>query len=104
MKRITKYALINSLGTAFYVILIVSLIYFLGNTLPGDNKTVFAPIAMLMLFVFSAAFTGSLMFGRPILWYLNGKKSEALSLFIYTLGIFLIITIIVFLFLILLIS
>ena len=59
---------------------------------------------MLMLFVFSAAFTGTLVLGRPIVWYLNGKKREALSLLFYTLGVFLAITLIAFLFLIIIMS
>ncbi len=46
------------------------------------------PICMLMLFVLSAAVMGILVFGQPILWYLDGKKQEAISLLMYTLGIF----------------
>ena len=104
MKDIAKYATINALGASLYVILIASLIYSFGNGNFGVNKTVLVPIAMLMLFVFSAAFTGSLVFGKPIMWYLDGKKKEALSLLLYTLAIFFIITIIIFLFLIVLIG
>ena len=54
---------------------------------------------MLMLLVFSAAFTGFLIFGKPIMWYLDNKKKEAFSLLIYTLSLFLIITLIALLFL-----
>lgn len=100
MGMITRYAFINALGTALYVIIVASFIYLAGEGVFGVGKTIFVPIAMLMLFVFSAAFTGTLVFGRPIMWYLDGKKREALSLLVYTLGIFLIITIIVFFFLI----
>ena len=101
MRNTVKYALINSLGTAAYVVLIVSFMYFLGNQFPSDDKTIFAPIALLMLFVFSAAFTGALVFGRPVIWYLDGKKKEAVSLLFYTLSIFLMITLAVFITLIL---
>ncbi len=105
MKGIVKYAIINSLGTAIYITLIVSFIYSLGNFFPGpDKKTILIPVAMLMLFVFSAAVTGFLVLGRPVIWYLNGKKREALSLLFYTLGIFLIIIFIVFFFLIILVN
>mgnify|MGYP001601947052 FL=1 len=102
MKDVVKYASINSLGTAFYITVLVSLGYFLGPSF-DNTKSVMIPIAMLLLFVFSAAFTGSLVFGRPVIWYLDGKKREALSLLVYILGILLVITIIVFFFLILLI-
>lgn len=100
MKDTVKYALINAFGTAIYVIFIASLLSFLGRWFSGSGETIFAPIAMLMLFVFSAAFTGILVFGRPVIWYLDGKKKEAVLLLFYTLGIFLIITVIVFLLLI----
>ena len=104
MKSTIKYAAMNSLGTAAYIVFVVSLIFFFGSRFPEDGKTVFAPIAMLMLFVFSAAFTSALVFGRPVIWYLDGKKKEALSLLFYTLGIFLAITLIVFLFLVIIMS
>jgi hypothetical protein len=103
MKKIVKYAIINGLGTSIYVVAIASFIYFLGNFL-NPAKTVLIPIAMLMLFVFSAAFTGTLVFGRPVIMYLDGKKREALSLLFYTMGIFFTVTILAFLFLVILIS
>ena len=60
----------------------------------GRGNSVLIPIAMLLLFVFSAALTGALILGRPILWYLEGNKKEAFSLLLYTLGIFLGITLV----------
>ena len=106
MKGTVKYAFINSIGAALYVMIVASFMYFLGNTFGGEgpDETVLIPIAMLMLFVFSAAFMGITVFGRPVMWYLDGKKKEALSLLAYTMGIFLIITVVVFLVLILVIA
>jgi len=101
MKKIAKYATLNALGASLYVILIASLIYSLGNGFSGKGNTIFIPIAMLMLFVFSAAFTGILILGRPIMWYLDGKKKEAIYLLFYTLIIFFVITLLAFLLLIL---
>lgn len=55
----------------------------------GDKPdTVFAPIMALMLFVLSAAVTASLVLGRPILWYIDGKKKEAVQLLFSTLVVF----------------
>ena len=97
-KGIIKYAFLNALGTAGYIAAVASFIYFLGRFFgETEPKSVFAPIAILMLFVFSAAFTGSLVFGRPIIWYLNGEKKEAISLLACTLGILLVIIVVVFL-------
>ena len=100
MGKIVKYASIDALGTALYVIVVASFIYLAGQSALKDVESVFIPIAMLMLLVFSVAFVGSLMFGRPVMWYVDGKKREALALLAYTLGIFLIILIGVFLLLI----
>src|SRR3989344_2546011 len=100
--KILKYAILNSVGTAVYIILIVSFIYLGSKGIFGSSETIFIPIFMLMLFVFSAVFTGALVLGRPVMWYLDGKKREALSLFIYTLLVFLIFTITSFFILILL--
>ena len=97
MKNVPKYALINALSTVLYITIIASLLYSFSSNPPNYSEGVLIPIAMLMLFVFSAAFTGLLVFGRPIVWYLEGKKKEALSLLGYTLGIFLMATIIIFL-------
>ena len=96
MKEVAKYAWIDAIGTALYVAIVALFIYFLGRSGISDVSFLI-PTAMLMLFVFSAAFTGVLVFGRPIMWYLDGKKKEALSLIVYTLGIFLAITVIIFL-------
>jgi len=101
MKNITKYATLNALGASLYVILIASLIYSLSNGFLGKNNTIFIPIAMLMLFVFSAAFTGILILGRPVIWYLDGKKKEAIYLLFYTLLVFFVINLLAFFLLIL---
>ena len=82
---IIKYALANSLLTAFYVVLVAT---FLNNAQsifgPDEPKTALIPMAMLLLLVLSATICGTLVFGRPLMWYLDGKKREALSLLGYT--------------------
>jgi len=95
--NILKSAAIDALGTALYVAVVASFMFYGPKFFEsGKPDTVFAPIMMLLLFVFSAALTGSLMFGRPVIWFLDGKKKEALSLLIYTLLIFFILTVVAF--------
>ncbi len=96
MKNVIKHALIDSIATALYIAAVGTFMYLAGQGAFGRNETFLIPIAMLMLFVFSAALTGLLMFGKPLMWYLDGKKKEALSLLGYTLVIFLLITFIIF--------
>lgn len=96
MSPILKNSLINASLTALYIGLVGIFMFHAPQIFTSQNN-VLIPIAMLLLFVFSAALTGSLIFGRPILWYLEGKKNEALNLLFYTLGILLGITLIAFL-------
>lgn len=55
-----------------------------------------APIIMLMLFVFSAGMTATLVLGRPVIWYLDGKKKESIQLLLSTLFAFFILTVLAF--------
>jgi len=50
----------------------------------GKMQSVLSAVAFLLLFVVSAAITGYLVFGQPILYYLDGQKKEALGLLGYT--------------------
>jgi hypothetical protein len=53
------------------------------------------PAAMLLLLVLSAAITGLLVFGKPIMLYVNNYRKEAVNLLLYTLvSLFLLILII----------
>ena len=92
MKRIIIHASINALTTALYVALVSSFMFY-APRVPDEKISVLFPMAMLMLFVFSAAFTGSMVFGKPVLWYLDGKKKEAVQLLAATLAIFFCITV-----------
>ena len=96
MVNVIKYSVINSLSTFFYVVFVASLMFFVGNNHILPDHTVLIPIGMLMLFVFSAALVGTLVFGRPILLYLDNNKREAVMLLVYTLVFLLIMTTIVF--------
>ncbi|MEK6879609.1 MAG: hypothetical protein AABY22_08380 [Nanoarchaeota archaeon] len=93
MNQIVKRAFIDAIGTALYIVIVASFMYYMQGNFPDDFKTVFIPIAMLLLFVFSAALTGILVFGKPAMLYLDGKRKEAILLVGYTLGILLILTV-----------
>jgi len=93
--NIIKNAALNAFAAALYVAAIASFLFY-SSRIFGSAKadTALVPFVMLLLLVFSVAFMGLLIFGRPVLWYLDGKKKEAVSLLVYTLGIFLTITIV----------
>lgn len=80
---------VRALAHAVLTFLYVSLVaLFMSNVeRVFDNvPDVFAGMTMLTLFVVSAAVTGSLVVGRPILLYIEGKRSEAVRFFMYTIG------------------
>lgn len=95
---ILKFAALNAFGTALYIAGVSALMFNAERIFGGGpDETVLIPIAMLLLFVLSASITGSLVLGRPILWYLDGKKKEAVSLLMATLSFLAAITLIAFL-------
>jgi hypothetical protein len=89
----------HSLGHVVLVAVYTSLVAQImsnGSKWFGKQDTAWTPVAVLMLFVLSAAVTGTLVLGRPILMYLDGKKKEALQFFGYTVGWLFISTLVVF--------
>jgi len=95
-KNIITNAIINAGATAVYVIGIATLL-FRAERIFGPNsvkETILVPIAILLLLVISAAVTGLLVFGKSAMWYLDGKKKEAMSLFVCTIGFLVVVVII----------
>jgi hypothetical protein len=100
MKKInpSTIGLLEALGVVIYCSLIATM-------LNSFEKTFIAPpgilglILMLVLLVFSAAITGSIVFGYPAYLALHKKFKEALSILaftaIYFLGMILIILILI---------
>jgi hypothetical protein len=82
-----------ALGEAVYILL-VGMLMLNGNQLFGNKPQVLSFIAFLLLFVVSAAVSGALILGKPVLLYLDGKKKEALELFGFTLSWLLLFTVI----------
>jgi hypothetical protein len=77
--NIKREAFKHALLTTLYISLVASLMNYSGS-LFGDEFTLLAPIAMLMLFVLSALIVGLLILGKPIMLYLDGEKQTATDL------------------------
>ena len=71
-----------------YIVLIVSGINYVGTIMRDQQETIFIPMAMLGLFVLSAAIMGFLFLSEPLKLFLEGHKQEAVSFFLKTVGIF----------------
>ncbi len=85
MNNLIILSLINSLGVVVYVILVAN-IFVYGEQLFGKMSNLWGPIAFLLLFVLSALVVGLLILGKPIIFYLDKKKEDALRLLFYEIG------------------
>jgi hypothetical protein len=77
----------HSLGHAglvlFYIWIIAEIMTHFDKK-GGGNPGILVPIAILSLLVLSVTVVGTLIFGRPVLIYLNGQKKEAIQFLGYT--------------------
>lgn len=87
--------MINALVASMYIVIVVAVMTFATGPLRNKPDTFFAPIAMLFVLSLSVAIMAFLFFYQPILLLIEGKKKEAVSLFVKTVGVFGAITVIV---------
>jgi hypothetical protein len=97
----TNSPILHSLAHALLVFIYVAFVaWFMTHAnalgIPADNEnTIWGPILFFTLFVISAAITGALVLGRPLLLYLDGMKKEGILFFAYTVAWMAIITVLV---------
>jgi hypothetical protein len=85
-----KNPYLHAVAASAYIIGIVLLINSFGQL--NIEDTILAPMVMLSLLTLSAAVMGYLFVYAPLQLYLDGKKSEAVSLFFKTVVTFAVIT------------
>lgn len=88
----SKNPLINALGASAYIILGVTIMTFVTQPLKNKPDTFFVPIVFLSLLTLSVAVMAFLFFYQPLMLFIEGKKKEAVNLFVKTVGIFAAIT------------
>jgi hypothetical protein len=95
--KLIARAALNALGVGVYIF-IVALFFKNAKDIfgPRDNSLI-DPIIFLLLFVFSALVTSSLILGKPIMLYLEGAKKEGVKLLVYTGAMLLILLVLSFL-------
>ena len=84
-KIILRYALAEVLVAVIYVFFI-GVFFRNAEKIFGPEDNFLSPIAFLLLLVFSVAMMGLTIFGRSIIWYLDGQKKEAVKLLFYKLA------------------
>ncbi|MBI5004485.1 hypothetical protein HZC00_05330 [Candidatus Kaiserbacteria bacterium] len=78
----------NAVFAIAYIVVLVSVIS-LGATFHfAPEKSIIYPMVMLSLLVLSVALMAFLFFYQPVLMLLEGKREEAVKLFLQTVGIF----------------
>lgn len=84
----TTNPFLNALAAFGYIVAVVLAIFYAGPLLGGPNgeDTIFIPMAMLSLFVFSAATMSYIVLYQPLVLFLENKKPEAANLFLKTIG------------------
>lgn len=88
--------ILNAGGAAVYITLVVAVMNLVSQTQRNKPDTFFAPVVFLSLLTLSVAIMAYLFFYQPFQLFIEGKKKEALSLFVRTVGAFGAITTIVF--------
>lgn len=83
----TTNPIINACAALAYIVAVVLAIFYGGPAI-GPKETIFIPMAMLSLFVFSAATMSYIVLYQPLVLFLEGKKLEATTLFLTTIAIF----------------
>jgi hypothetical protein len=95
---ILKNSVLNALVAVIYIGL-VALFVTKGKDFFGAfeaNHPALIAMSMLLLLVISVAVMGITIFGRPVMWYLDGNKKEAVLLALNTIGFLIIFGIIIF--------
>lgn len=89
----TKNPIINALGASAYIIFGVIVMNFVTQPLKNKPDTFMAPIVFLSLLTLSVAVMAFLFFYQPLMLFIEGKKKDAINLFLKTVGIFAAITV-----------
>ncbi len=91
----SRNPIINALSASAYIILVASVLRLVAATNKNKPDTFFAPVAFLSLLTLSAAVMAYLFFYQSLQLLIDGKKKEAVKQFMQTVGIFGVITLVV---------
>lgn len=86
LHHILKFAFLHAVLAAGYVTAVAFFMSSVPTLLGGEPPDFMGGALFLLVFVISAAVMGLLIFARPLMWYINGAKREAIWLAIYTVG------------------
>lgn len=87
MKHISLFfrGLIQAVIAVAYIVIVV-IVMNQSHNLFASNPEIISGVLMLLLFVVSVAVMALAVFGVPVMWYIDGKKKDAIELVLYTVG------------------
>lgn len=85
-KALFKRSFIHALLAYAYIVGIAAFFNLGVEKMFKNVPEFFGPIIMLSLLVLSAAVMAILVFGKPVLLYLDNQKKDAVTMLFYTLG------------------
>ena len=91
----SRNPIINALSASAYIIIIGIIMNLVSQTQKNKPDTFLAPVAFLSLLTLSATVMAFIFFYQPLQLFIDGKKKEAVNLFVRTVGVFGVITAIV---------
>jgi len=91
-EKIIKQSVMHAVAAVLYIVIIAAIMSRAERIFGQGEDGVLAPILFLLLFVVSAATMGMLIFGKPVMLYIDGKKREGVEMAFCTVGSLAIIT------------
>lgn len=83
----SKNPLLNGLVSSAYIFVLVLFLDY-GMRTSRVSETFVVPVIMISVFTFSAAVMSYLFVYQPLQLYFDGKKKEAITLFLQTTAVF----------------
>ena len=89
----TKNPFLNALAASAYIVFIGFFMSW-GTRMAPKQDSWLAPVAVISLFTLSAAVMGYVFLYQPGLMILDGKKKQGVTLFLQTVAVFAVLTLI----------
>jgi hypothetical protein len=83
----------NALLAIAYIVGLVSLVAFGAPFMESQEESILLPMSVLAVLVLSVALMAYLFFYQPVIMLLEGQRKEAGTLFLKTVGIFAVATV-----------
>jgi hypothetical protein len=83
-----KKPFLYALGAALYIVIVVTILQTASYIFKDMSGTMLVPMAMLSMFVLSAAIMGYLFLSEPLYLLVENRKQEAITFFAKVVGFF----------------